>query len=805
MRAILEMHAARLSPAEKYAIWQRIAEPARALRPAFVRAPWLVPGVAATLALAFVFAQIQRDPTVFRRPAPVSELRAPVVAPVVPAPHGAGAESHAAQGTPAPVAIARPGPPPVPVLPLPTVETPVVVPRPAQPVLVGTITGQVLDAHQRPVPYANVYIVGARVGSMTDEFGRYRIVGAPAGEQQVKVAATGYDGNVLPVRVEPGRAVAADLRVGESKVVKQIDEVEVRAEKRIDSQSSATKLAEIPVDNPRKPSSAKSDALAKNEPPIRGGRSGEVKLPTDVHMQFPGILLAPSAPLAVAPSPPVPPVVPTTGGMTLPNDEAFDSMFFKNYGVNPFVATDEDALSTFAVDVDAASYTVVRRYLELNQLPPADAVRVEECVNYFRQGYPSFSNEDFRILVDGAPSAFGAGYHLLRVGLKGRELAPGARKSAVLTFVIDVSGSMRREDRLELVKRALHVLVERLRSDDAVGIVVFGSDARVLLEPVRLGSSYDAEAAEGARSRRGRDRVLAAIDMLHTEGATNTEEGLRLGYDMARRAFRQGANNRIVLCSDGVANVGVTGPASILARVRSEADRGIALTTVGFGMGNYNDVLMEQLADRGDGNHYYVDDISEARRVFVGQADGTLQTIAKDAKVQVEFDSTRVLRWRLLGFENRDVADRDFRNDKVDAGEIGAGHEVTALYEVKLAPNVTRGTIATVRLRWAKPEHEAGGAPAVREISQRYDAAALAPSFAKAAPAFRRDAAVAEYAEILRGSFWAKESEMSAVLPVARSAAAALNEDASDEFVRLVEKAADLRAKQARDPARREP
>ncbi len=326
-----------------------------------------------------------------------------------------------------------------------------------------------------------------------------------------------------------------------------------------------------------------------------------------------------------------------------------------------------------------------------------------------------------------------------------------------------------------------------------------------MLEPVRLGDGgFDDSPAAGLRAMRGRDRVLAAIEQLRPEGATNTEDGLRLGYDMARAAFRTGGNNRVVLCSDGVANVGATGPQSILARVRTEADRGIALTTVGFGMGNYNDVLMEQLADQGDGNHWYVDDLAEARRVFVGQADGTLETIAKDAKVQVEFDSTRVLRWRLLGFENRDVADRDFRNDKVDAGEIGAGHEVTALYEVKLAPRVTRGTLATVRLRWAKPDHAPGGAPAVREIAQRFDAAALAPNFASAAPAFRRDAAAAEFAEILRGSYWAKESELSAVLPVARSAAASLHDGASDEFVRLVAKAAELRAKQARDPGRRE-
>jgi Ca-activated chloride channel family protein len=229
--------------------------------------------------------------------------------------------------------------------------------------------------------------------------------------------------------------------------------------------------------------------------------------------------------------------------------------------------------------------------------------------------------------------------------------------------------------------------------------------------------------------------------------------------------------------------------------VRTDADRGIQLTTIGFGMGNYNDVLMEQLADRGDGNHYYVDRVEEAERVFVENLTGTLQIIAKDAKVQVEFDSTRVLRYRLIGFENRDVADRDFRNDKVDAGEIGGGHEVTALYEVKLAPGVKQGTITTVRLRYARPDQEGAGAPQVREMERRFSAGDLSRRFEDAAPRFRMDAAVAEFAELLKGSYWARDGRLSDVLSVARSAASSLHDDATAEFVRLVEKAAALKAR----------
>jgi Ca-activated chloride channel family protein len=340
---------------------------------------------------------------------------------------------------------------------------------------------------------------------------------------------------------------------------------------------------------------------------------------------------------------------------------------------------------------------------------------------------------------------------------------------------------MAREDRLELVKEALHILVDQLNPDDRIGLVTYDTGGQVLLEPTSL------------EDRDGRERILDAIDRLQPSGSTNAAEGLKLGYDMARRSFRQGSINRIILCTDGVANEGVTGAESILEEVRHEADRGIELTAIGFGMGNYNDVLLEKLADKGDGNYYYVDRLDEARRIFIEKLTGTIQTIAKDAKVQVAFDPHRVLRYRLLGFENRDVADRDFRNDKVDAGEIGAGHEVTALYELKLADSEDAGTIATVRVRHARPDGDGEGGPDVREIQRAFDARDLSRSLDRASPRFRLDAAVAEFAEILRRSFWAKESRISDVLPLARSVAEQIPGDPDvQEFARIVEKAADL-------------
>ena len=281
-----------------------------------------------------------------------------------------------------------------------------------------------------------------------------------------------------------------------------------------------------------------------------------------------------------------------------------------------------------------------------------------------------------------------------------------------------------------------------------------------------------------------------AIGRLVPTGATNAEAGIALGYDVAARNFRPGGINRVILCSDGVANVGATGPQSILARIDREARRGIELTTLGFGMGNYNDVLMEQLADKGDGRYSYIDSLDEAERVLVEELTGTLQTIARDAKVQVEWNPETVERYRLLGYENRDIADERFRDDTVDAGEIGAGHSVTALYEVKLRPSVGRNeTLGTLRLRWESPETEK-----VTEIEKDLRLSDLAGSWNQASTALRLAATVAEYAEILKGSYWAKDGDMSRVAREAREAASKIRNDKTvEDFANLASRAASLK------------
>jgi Ca-activated chloride channel family protein len=461
----------------------------------------------------------------------------------------------------------------------------------------------------------------------------------------------------------------------------------------------------------------------------------------------------------------------TTGGNAEPNDEPYGDNFFKSAGVNPFIDTEDDALSTFGLDVDTGSYTVARRQLNDGNLPAAEGIRVEEFLNFFDYRDRPPVRGDFALRVEGAPSPFGQGerYHLVRFGIKGREVEARNRKPAVLTFVVDVSGSMDQENRLGLVKESLGLLLDELRPTDKVGLVVYGDHARLLLEPT---------SDKGA--------VRRAIAELRPEGSTNAAAGLALGYDVASRHFREGSLNRILLCSDGVANVGLTGADSILARIGQEARRGIELTTLGFGMGNFNDVLMEQLANKGDGRYAYVDEIEEAERVLVEELTGTLQTIAKDAKAQVEFNPDVVARYRLLGYENRDIADERFRDDSVDAGEIGSGHTVTALYEIKLRPDAhPRAELATLRLRYLDPDNGK-----VTEVEQAVRLANFATRWEQAPASLRLASLVAEFAEILKGSYWAKDGDLNEVLRRARRLELDFPGDKKvRDFVGMVEKA----------------
>jgi Ca-activated chloride channel family protein len=416
----------------------------------------------------------------------------------------------------------------------------------------------------------------------------------------------------------------------------------------------------------------------------------------------------------------------------------------------------------------------MRRFITDGQLPNPDSVRVEEYLNYFNYQYPQpDAGSNFAIYTETAPSPWGGrGYEMLQVGLQARSIAEEDRAPTSLTFVIDVSGSMAREDRLGTVKQALSLLVEQMRDDDTIGIVVYGDYAESVLPPT-----------SGASKR----RILNAINQLEPSGSTNVEAGLDIGFAQADEAFLRSGSNMILLCSDGVANNGVTDPQALLAKYERYTGKGIKLATFGFGMGNYNDVLMEQLADAGNGFYSYIDSMDEARRLFVDNLVGTLQLVARDAKIQVEFNPEVVLRYRLVGYENRDVADQDFRNDAVDAGEVGAGHSVTALYEIQRLPD-SEGDVATVRIRYHKPNNTA-----VIEEAQTVNSRTTARTLDDTSPRFRLAVSVAQYAELLRYSRWARGTVLENVVGTAHTAAQQLGNDQDvREFVSLLDQAAAL-------------
>jgi Ca-activated chloride channel family protein len=463
------------------------------------------------------------------------------------------------------------------------------------------------------------------------------------------------------------------------------------------------------------------------------------------------------------------------GGTTPPNGEDVDAMFFKNYGVNPFIDTEDDHLSTFATDVDTGSYTVCRGFLQDGHLPPNDAVRVEEFVNYFDYGYAAPQEDVFSVYAEAAPWKFGEGRknsYLLRLALKAQQISEENRKPAILTFVIDVSGSMNRENRLGLVKKCLRMLIKQLKPQDKIGIAVYGSRGRKVM---------------GHKGLDEKDEILAAIELLHAEGSTYAEEGIRIGYEMAEKAYKKGCINRVILCSDGVANVGQTGVDDILEVIKKKAEKGVTLSCLGFGMGNYNDVLLERLGDKGNGYYAYIDTIAEAKRLFEENLTGALQVVARDVKVQVDFSPDVVRSYRLIGYENRDVPDDKFRDDKYDGGEVGAGHSVTALYELKLWPGKS-GTCATTYVRYKDADTRA-----VTEFKSSIATDQFNESFGESTNEFALATTVGEFAEILRKSHWAKGANLNTVLERARKLSDQFKDDADViELVDLISKAKGL-------------
>ncbi len=618
----------------------------------------------------------------------------------------------------------------------------------------GKIEGTITDKDTgNPVAGASVAVVGTSKGAVTDLDGKYTIPNLEPGVYTMKITHREY----CTLEVTNVKVIA-DITTLQSfalprKTDKQNETCTVKGKQdkldihRVSNSKTITKeeITSLPVTSVKNLMN-QSTRVRKTEDKkvfIGGNRAGEVTYITNRKRKNHAIPVPRISPDETSSYYP-----PAHGGNAIVNGEAYDAMFFKNYGVNPFVDTEDDHLSTFAIDVDDASFVMTRSYLNRGSLPPDEAVRVEEFVNHFDYNYPAPWEETFRVFLEGAESRFGKNCDLLRIGIKGREVRPENRKPANLVFVVDISGSMGRENRLGLVRKSLRLLLDELTYRDRVGIVVYGSTGRVILQPTGI---------------RHKEDIIRAIEQLRPGGATNAEEGIRLGYEMADRYFERGKINRIILCSDGVANVGRTGPDEILKMIKRYAEKGITLTTVGFGMGNYNDILMEKLGNKGNGQYAYVDNLAETKRIFVENLTGTLQVIARDVKIQVDFNPDVVRSYRLLGYENRDVTDNRFRDDKEDGGEIGAGHEVTALYEVKFYRNRPRGRVGVVFIRYKDPETNE-----VIEINKNIHAAVFANEFDECSPQFKLAAASAEFAEILRKSFWARGSKLEDVMTLVK-------------------------------------
>lgn len=485
-------------------------------------------------------------------------------------------------------------------------------------------------------------------------------------------------------------------------------------------------------------------------------------------------------------------------------EAAFNTEAYAHVVDNQFLTVAQNPLSTFSIDVDTASYANVRRFLSQRQLPPPGAVRIEELVNYFTYDYlQTVDGVPFSVNVEIAQCPWKTEHRLVRIGLKGKEIAADKRPVSNLVFLLDVSGSMQDENKLPLLKTAMKLLVDQLTENDRVAIVVYAGASGTALESTTADH---------------KQVIVSAIDNLQAGGSTNGAAGIELAYQIAAQHFVTKGTNRVILCTDGDFNVGVTNEDQLVRLIESKAKSGVFLSVLGFGMGNYQDAKLEKLADKGNGNYGYIDTLNEARKVLVEQMQGTLITIAKDVKIQVEFNPARAVAYRLIGYENRLLAKEDFNDDKKDAGEIGAGHTVTALYEV--APTGT--SVATASVDPLK--YQASAATAESQVTTadlkdelltlklRYkqpdgDESQLATfpitdqdrKFAESSKDFAWATAVAAFGMILRDSQHKGTATLPAVLEIAQSSKGEDRSGYRAEFIRLVQTAMELKREKHRD------
>jgi Ca-activated chloride channel family protein len=602
----------------------------------------------------------------------------------------------------------------------------------------GRITGRVIDAQTRlPVAGATVIVEGTGFSTKSATDGSYTITGVPAGTYTLHVEKNGVLVSAHhQVTVTAGRTVTSDI-------------------------ATLQLPAEAEADEGRA-----SDQAVRSRPERKVEELGKSRV-------------APGTPSVARPSM-------IYCEMPPPNWRSPGFESYDNIDENDWLLALDKPLSTFSVDVDAASYGNIRRFITGSQLPPVDAVRIEELINYFEYDYPDPRGQHpFSITTEVAECPWNPTNKLVHIGLQGERVAVEDLPPTNIVFLLDVSGSMNQPNKLPLLKASFRMLVDNLREEDRVAIVVYAGAAGLVLP-----------STSGAH----KDRILCAIERLQAGGSTAGGAGIRLAYSVAQQNFIEDGNNRIILATDGDFNVGMSSDGDMVRLIEDKRRSGVFLTVLGFGQGNLKDSKMEKIADKGNGHYAYIDNIVEAKKVLINELGATLLTIAKDVKLQVEFNPARVSSYRLIGYENRVLQDRDFDDDTKDAGELGAGHSVTALYEIKLADREDH--VKDLKYSDRRVRDEAWRSRELLTVSFRYKPPAENRSrllsavvkdrntrFVDASENFRFSAAVAEFGMILRDSPHKGDATMADVIAMARHARGEDAHGYRSEFVGLAEMA----------------
>ena len=597
----------------------------------------------------------------------------------------------------------------------------------------GKITGTVKDSQTGDVlPGANIILKGARLGTSSDLKGNYTIINVPPGEYSVEVTYIGYES-------------------------KKIDNIKVKAD--------STTIANFLLNS----KSIEGETISVTAQAERQSQA--------VNQQSSSIVIRGVSPkMSVAGYAP--------DAMYIPhNTEEYDKIDESGY-----YQTIQKPLSTFAADVDAASYANARRFIMQDQLPYKAAVRSEEFINYFTYDYKQPDpGRPLSINLEYSECPWNKDHNLVHIGLQGKKLKNEEQHPSNLVFLIDVSGSMNSPKKLPLLKSAYKLLVEQLKPEDKVAIVVYAGNAGLVLP---------------ATSGNYKKDIINAIENLQAGGSTAGGAGIQLAYKVAKENYISEGNNRVILATDGDFNVGISSTSELVRFIEEKRDDGIFLTILGFGMGNYKDNRLQELADRGNGNHAYIDNIMEAKKVLVNEITSTLFTIAKDVKIQVEFNPARIGSYRLIGYENRKLEDKDFTDDKKDAGEIGAGHTVTALYEVVPAGRndpeksynlkyqetkvkkdaMNSDEVLTVKIRYKEPDGNKS-----KELSETLKGDPV--ELNKSSNNFRFSAAAAEFSMILRDSEFKGDADLKSVMDLAKHAKGDDQYGYRAEFLTLVERA----------------